>query len=46
MMMVPITFWHCRPAPTGSDATIPGFQQFNTTDIVVKVNDQLRVDII
>jgi hypothetical protein len=27
------------------NATNPGFQQFNATDIVVKVNDQLRIDI-
>ncbi|PYX28326.1 MAG: TonB-dependent receptor [Acidobacteria bacterium] len=27
------------------DATNPGFEQFNATEIVVKVNDQLRVDI-
>jgi hypothetical protein len=27
------------------NATSPGFQQFNATDIVVKVNDQLRVDV-
>ena len=26
-------------------ATVTGFQQFNTTDIVLQVNDQLRVDI-
>lgn len=27
------------------NATMTGFQQFNATDIVLKVNDQLRVDI-
>jgi len=27
------------------NATMTGFQQFNTTDIVLKVNDELRVDI-
>src|ERR1700757_1777145 len=27
------------------NATLAGFQQFRTTDIVLKVNDQLRVDI-
>ncbi len=27
------------------NATVTGFQQFQTTDIVLKVNDQLRVDI-
>jgi hypothetical protein len=27
------------------NATVQGFQQFNATDIVVKVDDQLRVDI-
>jgi hypothetical protein len=27
------------------NATMTGFQQFNTTDIVLKVNDQLRFDI-
>src|ERR1700759_1651387 len=27
------------------NATLPGFQQFTTTDIVVKVNDELRVDV-
>jgi hypothetical protein len=27
------------------NAISPGFEQFNTTDIVVKVNDQLRVDV-
>src|SRR5438552_5251692 len=27
------------------NATNPGFEQFNATEIVVKVNDQLRVDI-
>jgi hypothetical protein len=27
------------------NATLAGFQQFKTTDIVLKVNDQLRVDI-
>ena len=27
------------------NASVPGFQQFNTTDIVLKVNDELRVDI-
>jgi hypothetical protein len=27
------------------NATVAGFQQFNATDIVLKVNDQLRVDI-
>jgi hypothetical protein len=27
------------------NATLAGFQQFNATDIVLKVNDQLRVDI-
>jgi hypothetical protein len=26
-------------------ATSPGFQQFSTTDVVVKVNDQLQIDI-
>jgi hypothetical protein len=40
--------YHFLALPAGTyriNATIPGFQQFNTTDIVVKVNDQLRVDI-
>ncbi|PYX51045.1 MAG: hypothetical protein DMG79_04350 [Acidobacteria bacterium] len=27
------------------NVTIPGFQQFNATDIVLKVNDQLRIDV-
>jgi hypothetical protein len=27
------------------NATMTGFQQFNTTDIVLKVNDELRIDI-
>jgi Carboxypeptidase regulatory-like domain len=27
------------------NVTTPGFQQFNATDIVLKVNDQLRVDV-
>src|ERR1035441_9047869 len=27
------------------NVTTPGFQQFNTTDIVLKVNDQLRIDV-
>jgi hypothetical protein len=34
--------------PVGSykvNVTTPGFQQFNATDIVLKVNDELRVDI-
>jgi hypothetical protein len=34
--------------PVGSykvNVTIAGFQQFNTTDIVLKVNDELRVDV-
>ena len=40
--------YHFLALPAGTyrvNATIPGFQQFNTTDIVLKVNDQLRVDI-
>ena len=40
--------YHFLALPVGTyrvNATIPGFQQFNTTDIVLKVNDQLRVDI-
>ena len=40
--------YHFLALPAGTyrlNATIPGFQQFQTTDIVVKVNDQLRVDI-
>src|SRR5947209_1350526 len=40
--------YHFLAWPAGTyrvNATIPGFQQFNTTDIVLKVNDQLRVDI-
>src|ERR1700730_2652789 len=35
--------------PAGSykvTATAPGFQQFTTTDVDLKVNDQLRVDVI
>src|ERR1700733_600483 len=34
--------------PVGSytvNVTTPGFQQFNATDIVLKVNDQLRIDV-
>jgi hypothetical protein len=34
--------------PVGSykvSVTTPGFQQFNATDIVLKVNDELRIDI-
>ena len=27
------------------NATMTGFQQFNTTDIVLKVNDELRIDV-
>jgi hypothetical protein len=27
------------------NVTTPGFQQFNATDIVLKVNDQLRIDV-
>src|SRR5580658_5061532 len=27
------------------NATMAGFQQFNTTDIVLKVNDELRIDV-
>ena len=40
--------YHFLALPVGTyrvNATLAGFQQFNTTDIVLKVNDQLRVDI-
>jgi Carboxypeptidase regulatory-like domain len=40
--------YHFLALPAGTyrvNATLAGFQQFNTTDIVLKVNDQLRVDI-
>ena len=40
--------YHFLALPVGPytvNATMPGFQQFNATNIVLKVNDQLRVDI-
>ena len=40
--------YHFLALPAGTyrlNATVAGFQQFQTTDIVLKVNDQLRVDI-
>ncbi|MGE5053533.1 MAG: carboxypeptidase regulatory-like domain-containing protein, partial [Acidobacteriota bacterium] len=40
--------YHFLALPAGTyrlNATASGFQQFQTTDIVLKVNDQLRVDV-
>ncbi len=40
--------FHFLALPAGTyrlNATAAGFQQFQTTDIVLKVNDQLRVDV-
>jgi hypothetical protein len=40
--------YHFLALPAGTytlNAVSPGFEQFNATDIVVKVNDQLRVDV-
>jgi Carboxypeptidase regulatory-like domain len=40
--------FHFLALPVGTyrlNATASGFQQFQTTDIVLKVNDQLRVDV-
>ena len=40
--------YHFLALPVGNyrlSATLAGFQQYNTTDIVLQVNDQLRIDI-
>ncbi len=41
--------YHFLALPAGNyrlSATLAGFQQYNTTDIVLQVNDQLRIDIV
>ena len=44
-MTVPIVFLPYLSGTYKLNAAITGFQQYNSTDIVLKVNDQLRIDI-